>query len=222
MLQMILKKLAVLAILAGLMGTISNAHMSDRPYGPPMTRFPSGTTVVHVVFDYSAMQNEEIRVRVYDQLGTKLFEQVEAYTGSGTKSIEVLGPGGRVFADGWYVTNLYVGSLVFPIESITWEVGPGTIPTSTPTRTPTITPTPSATPTIYLSYAPLIVKMPPTTPTPTPTSTFTPTPTSTLLPTATPTSTPTPTATPTLLPVSIHPATSALASATPMASGDLP
>jgi hypothetical protein len=220
MLRMILKRLAILAILAVLMGTISNAHMSDRPYGPPMTRFPSGTTVVHVVFDYSAMQNEEIRVRVYDQLGSKLFEQVEAYTGSGTKSIEVLRPGGGVFADGWYVTNLYVGSVVFPIESITWEVGPGTIPTSTPTRTPTVTLTPSATPTIYLSYAPLVIKMPPSTPTPT--STFTPTPTSTLLPTATPTPTPTPTATPTLSPASIHPATSALASATPTASGDLP
>ncbi len=199
--RMILKKLAVLAVLAGLMG-ISNAHMSDTPYGPPMAQFPSGTTVVYVVFGYADMQNEEIRVRVYDQLGRILFEQVEAYTGSGTESIAVLGPGGGAFADGWYVTRLYAGSVVFPIVSITWEVGQATIPTYTPTSTPTITatptvtPTPTATPTAYYSFVPLIRKMPPTTPTFTPT----PTGTSTPFPTGTRTSTPTPTVTPTPTP----------------------
>ena len=197
--QMNMKKLAVLAFIAVLMG-LSNVHMSDTPYGPPMTQFPSGTTVVYLAFDYSDMQNEEITVRVYDQVGSILFEQVEAYTGSGTESIEVSGPGGGAFADGWYVTNLYSDSIVFPIESITWYVGEVSIPTHTPTSTPTVTatptdtPTPTASPTVYYCSLPLIVKMPPTTPTPTPT--FTPTPTSTSAPFLTATPTPTPTEVP--------------------------
>jgi hypothetical protein len=195
---MILNKLAVLAMLAGLMG-ISNAHMSHTPYGPPVIQFPSGVTVVYLVFDYADMQIEEVRVRVYDQLGRILFEQAKTYIGSGVESIAVLGPGGGAFADGWYVTKLYMGSILFPIVSITWEVGQATIPTYTPTSTPTITatptvtPTPTATPTVYYSFAPLIRKMPPSTPTPTPTSTSTPFPTGTRTSTPTPTVTPTPT-----------------------------
>lgn len=87
-----------------------------------MTQFSSGTTVVYVIFGYSYMQDDEVRIRVYDQVGDILFEQVEAYTGSGTESIEVSGPG-EAFADGWYVTNVYSNSSLFPIETILWEVG---------------------------------------------------------------------------------------------------
>ncbi|MBC8248051.1 MAG: hypothetical protein H8E90_00100, partial [Anaerolineales bacterium] len=101
---------------------VNNVYMSDTPYGPPVTQFPSGTTVVYVIFGYSYMQDDEVRIRVYDQMGDILFEQVEAYTGSGTESIEVSGPG-EAFADGWYVTNVYSNSSLFPIETILWEVG---------------------------------------------------------------------------------------------------
>jgi len=103
--------------------TVSNLHMSDTPYGPPVPRFPSGTAVVYVVFDYYNMQNNEVRIRIHDQLGTVLFDQVEAYTGSGTESIEVWGPGGGAFADGWYVTSLYLHSPLFPTDEIRWDVG---------------------------------------------------------------------------------------------------
>jgi hypothetical protein len=181
----------VSAILMG----VRNLHMGDRPYGPAVIQFRSGTTVVYVVFDYSDMQGEEVTVRVYDQMGSILFGQVEAYTGSGTESIEVSGPKGGAFADGWYVTNLYSDSILFPIESVMWEVGQTTIPTYTPTSTSTVTPTPTdtltptATPTVYYDFVPLVIKMPPTTPTATPT--VTPTPTSTSSATATPTPTPT-------------------------------
>ncbi len=101
---------------------VSTVHMSDTPYGPPVTQFLSGTTAVYVVFSYSDMQNDDIRVRIYDQVGSILFEQVQAYMGSGTESIEVSGPGG-VFADGWYVTNVYSYSDLFPIETVLWDVG---------------------------------------------------------------------------------------------------
>ena len=97
--------------------------MSDAPYGVPVTQFPSGTTVVHVVFDYFDLQNDDVRVRIYDQLGSVVFEQVDAYTGSGTESIEVLAPGAGAFTDGWYRTDLYLHSALFPIEKVTWEVG---------------------------------------------------------------------------------------------------
>ena len=100
--------------------TVSNLRMSDTPYGPPVTQFPSGATVVYVVFSYSYMQNDEIRVRVYDQVGRLLFEQIETYTGSGTESIEVSGPEGA-FPDGRYLTILYRG--LWAIETIYWDVG---------------------------------------------------------------------------------------------------
>jgi hypothetical protein len=103
--------------------TVSNLHMSDAPYGPPVTQFPAGTTVVYVVFSYSHMQDDEVRVTVRDQVGIILFEQVETYTGSGMESIEVSGPGGEAFADGWYVTDVYANSSLFPIETIYWDVG---------------------------------------------------------------------------------------------------
>jgi len=100
---------------------VSNVRMSDTPYGPPVTHFPPGTTVVYLVFDYADMENDEIGVRVYDNVGNVLFEQVEAYTGSGTESIEVWAPEGGIFPGGRYVTNLYV--FVFPFKTIIWEVG---------------------------------------------------------------------------------------------------
>ena len=98
-------------------------RMSDTPYGLPVTQFPSGTTVVYMVFDYSDLQNEEITIRVTDQVGSALFEQGDSYTGSGTESIESWGPHGRPFADGQYHTRLYLHSSVFPLEDITWYVG---------------------------------------------------------------------------------------------------
>lgn len=104
---------------------MSTVHMSDVPYGPPVTQFPSGTTIVYVIFSYAGMWDDEIIVRVYDQVGNILFEQIEAYTGSGTELVEVLGPAEGVFADGWYVTHVYSYSDLFPIETILWDVGGG-------------------------------------------------------------------------------------------------
>ena len=89
-----------------------------------MTHYPSGTTVVYVIFSYSYMHGDVVKVRVYDQVGDILFEQVKTYMGAGTESIEVLGPGEEgVFADGWYVTNVYSHSDLFPVETILWDVG---------------------------------------------------------------------------------------------------
>ncbi len=102
---------------------VSNVHMSDTPYGLPVNQFPSGTTVVYVVFNYSDMQNDEVRITVHDQVGSIVFMQVETYTGSGTESVEVSAPQGEAFADGWYVTRVYSNSSLFPIETIYWDVG---------------------------------------------------------------------------------------------------
>ena len=81
-----------------------------------MTQFPSGTDVVYVVFNYSDMKNEVIKVGVYDNIGSALLEQVKAYTGSGTESIDVLGPGGGAFPDGQYSTKFYRGP--FPFKTL--------------------------------------------------------------------------------------------------------
>ena len=103
--------------------TVSDLHMSDTPYGPPVTQFPAGTTVVYAVFSYSHTQDDEVRVTVHDQVGSTLLEQVETYTGSGMESIDVSGPGGEALADGWYVTRVYANSSLFPLETVLWYVG---------------------------------------------------------------------------------------------------
>ena len=188
-------------------GTTSNEHMSDIPYGEqPVTQFPSGTTVVYVVFDYDDMQNEEITIRVHSPIGVVLFEQTQPYSGSGTESIEVAGPEGGAFPDGRYDTIFYTG--LFPIKTLIWDVGEVTTPTPTVTGSvvPTATNTPTATP------AGTSTPTPTSTPTGSPTSTLTPTPTgtSTFTPTSTCTATPTntPTGTPEATPTSTTTATS--------------
>jgi len=102
-------------------GSITNVRMSDTPGGAEMTQFPSGTSVVYVVFDYFEMHGEEFTVRVHDYVGNVLFEQVKAYTGSGTESVEVSGPEGGAFPDGRYLTILYSGLFVIK-PPIIWEV----------------------------------------------------------------------------------------------------
>jgi hypothetical protein len=156
---------------------VTNVYMTDTPGGPEMTRFASGIRVVYVVIAYTDMQNEEIRVRVYDNIGNALFEQVRTYTGSGTESVPISLPGGGAFPDGRYVTNLYKGGFI--AKTIIWEVSPETetatptpiVPTATPTAVPpTPTPTPlPATPTLAPTATPTPVPPTPTPMPPTPT-----------------------------------------------------
>jgi hypothetical protein len=127
--------LCLSALLASVVyaGTTSNEHMSDTHHGPPMTQFPSETSVVYVVFDYTDMYGEEITLKVWSPIGEVLFEQTQAYSGSGTESIEVPGPQGGAFPDGLYVTNFYRGFLIY--KTLLWEVGAVTTPTPTATGT---------------------------------------------------------------------------------------
>lgn len=135
--------------------------MTDTPGGSAVTQFASGTSVVYVVFDYSDVQNDEIRVRVYDNVGNVLFEQVKVYTGSGTESIAI-SPEVEAFADGRYLTNLYSG--LFPIGTIIWDVTPVT---GEATHTPTLTPTSAQPMPTLVPGQPTPTPMPPTlTPTP--------------------------------------------------------
>ena len=178
-------RIIVLAVLINILlfsvvyaqGTIS-AYMTDAPDGTEMTVFPSGISVVYLVLQYADMQNDEIMVRVYDNVGSVIFEKIRTYTGAGTESIEIYPTGRGAFPDGRYVTNLYSG--LFPMKTIIWEVTPDAgMATPTP-------PSPTATATAV-----------PPTPTPTP-----PPPTPTPVP---PTATPTPPPTPTLAPGQLTP-----------------
>jgi len=111
---------------------LANVHLSDTPDGPAMTQFPSGTTVVYAIFDYVDMVEEPIKVRVYDNYGSILFEQTKTYSGSGTESIATTTTEGY-FPDGRYVTNFYRGEYVS--RTIIWEVGEPVAPTpETPRR----------------------------------------------------------------------------------------
>ena len=124
----------LLASIAVAQGGVSTAHLSDAPDGPAMTQFPSGTTVVYAIFEYADMTGESIKVRVYDNYGSILFEHPQEYTGSGTESVATTTSDGY-FPDGRYVTNLYRGEYVS--RTIIWEVGePVAQPVATPTKTP--------------------------------------------------------------------------------------
>jgi hypothetical protein len=127
--------LCLSALLASVVyaGTTSNEHMSDTPYGPSVAQFPSGTSVVYVVFDYSDMHGEQITIKIWSPIGEVLFEQTQTYSDSGTASIEVPYPEGGTFADGLYVTNFYQGILIY--KTILWGVGAVMTPTPTPTGT---------------------------------------------------------------------------------------
>ena len=171
-------------------GRVANPHMSNAPGGPAITEFASGTSVVYVVFDYTDMQNEPVRVKVYGFGGTVLYDETKNYTGSGTESLLISGP----FSEGYYLTNIYITikGVEYLSESVEWTVSAAVEPTPTPIPpTPTPVPPPTDTPTPLPTYTPTPAPAT-TTPTPAP-ATATPTP---MPPTATPTPAP-PTATPT-------------------------
>jgi len=114
-------------------GRITSGRVSDAPDGPEMIKFPSGTTTTFVLFEYAGMADEEIKVRVYDNVGNIVFEQAKNYGGSGSERVAVSSPAG-VFADGRYLTNLYLGG--FLARSMIWEVGEVVVlPSPTPTPT---------------------------------------------------------------------------------------
>ncbi len=115
---------------------LANAHLSEAPDGSAMTQFPSGTAVVYAIFDYADMVGESIKVRVYDNYGSILFEQIQNYTGSGTESVATA-PSEGVFPDGRYVTNFYRGE--YASRTILWDVGePVARPTAEPTPSPVV------------------------------------------------------------------------------------
>jgi len=64
----------VASSLATQQGTITNLHMSDSCDGPDTILFPTDTQTVCVVFDYSDMQGQEMRVAV---TGPKFFVEAE-------------------------------------------------------------------------------------------------------------------------------------------------
>ena len=125
--------LTILLVGIAMAQSMANVRLSDAPAGQAMTQFSSGTAVVHAIFDYADMTGEQIKVRVYDNIGSILFEQTQSYTGSGTESVATSLKGGG-FPDGRYVTNFYLGEYVS--RTIIWDVGePVARPVATPTTT---------------------------------------------------------------------------------------
>jgi hypothetical protein len=99
--------------------SVSNCRVSDAPAGEEVPAFPVGTKRVYVVFDYAYMAGEEVGIKVTDNVGHILLEEVRTLSGDGTVSVSVsAGEGG--FAAGPYLVNLYQGGGV--IRTIIWEV----------------------------------------------------------------------------------------------------
>jgi hypothetical protein len=121
---------------------IKNIRMSDTPGGPAVINFPSRASSLYVVFEYAQVQDTPVAVRTYDSVGNVLFEQTQNYSGEGMETIGVASRAG-VFADGRYITNIYVGSELFVVKTLMWAVGE-----ELPTPTPTVRPTTILTPTV--------------------------------------------------------------------------
>jgi len=111
---------------------IVNLHMSNTPYGPPVTQFPEGTSIVYVVFDYYYTANTPIQVRVYSPQGAIIFDQTQTYSGDGTASVSVPGSFPPSPPPTYYVTNVYLEDNPTPAGSVSWQVA-GTAGTPTPT-----------------------------------------------------------------------------------------
>jgi Tol biopolymer transport system component len=121
--------------------SIENVRISDTPGGPAVINFPSDTSSVYLIFEYAQVQDTPISVRTYDSVGNVLFEQTKSYSGSGVETVGVVSRDG-VFADGRYVTNIYVGPGLFVAKTLMWVVGepPTPMPTMTSTPIPTFVP----------------------------------------------------------------------------------
>lgn len=124
--------------------SIKNVRMSDTPGGPAVVNFPSGTSSVYLIFEYAQVQDAPIRVMMYDNVGNVLFERTKNYSGAGVETIGMVSRA-AAFADGRYVTNVYVGSELFVVKTLMWVVGEE-LPTPTPTVRPTTVPTPTVVP----------------------------------------------------------------------------
>ncbi len=106
-------------------------RMSLVPEGPAVTDFPSGVERVYVVFEYTDLVSERVRVVVTDYAGNVLFDNIETYTGSGVASIAVQMASGPI-PDGPYVTTLYFAG-DYLSRALEWTVGGVQSP---PTPTP--------------------------------------------------------------------------------------
>lgn len=198
----------ILALCSGILwphsayaGAIPRTWMSNVPGGPEMTQFASGINVVYVIFDYVEMEDEEVRVRIYNNIGDVVFEYTKTYSGSGTESVSA-SPGTGVFADGPYAANIYRGeylswTLIWEVTTAVKPPSPTPVPTDTPTTLPEATATPTAAPTDTPTMTPEATVTPIAAPTDTPTMTPEATATPTAVPTETPTTTRETTGTPT-------------------------
>jgi hypothetical protein len=116
---------------------IFNLHMSNTDSGPPVTQFPTGTSIVYVVFDYYDTANTPIRVVIYSPVGQIIFDQTTLYSTSGTASVGVPGSFPPSPPPTYYLTNVYLENNPTPADSVQWWVaGSAATPTPTPPTSP--------------------------------------------------------------------------------------
>lgn len=139
-------------------------YMSDSAGGPLMMQFPEDIPTVYANFYIADAGTFNITIRVFNNIGTVVFDNTNSFTGPGWHSMAI--SGSAVPASGSpYLTNLIESGFVHSSVD-NWTVGSGSVPTSTQTPTPTDTVTATATPTETATA----------TPTETATATVTPTP----------------------------------------------
>ena len=132
---------------------ITNLHMSDSCDGTDVILFPVGTETVYVVFDYSDMRGEEMRIAVTGDV--TLYDATNSYTGSDTECITVTHTSGPIPPD-TYATTIYRGQ--YPSKIKLWHVRadtPGQITNlhmSNSPNGPSITEFPPGTQTVYAVF----------------------------------------------------------------------
>lgn len=136
-------------MLVGVVGAQSRSplvgipHMSDKPDGSEMLRFPNEIDKVYLVFDYETDGPVEIIAEVVSeaQQGAVIFSSRETYNGTGTANIEVGYSDTDPFPEGVYDTIIRFGPSRYVTAGWEWVVGDVELPSDDiSSSTPPISP----------------------------------------------------------------------------------
>ncbi|MSP12503.1 MAG: hypothetical protein EXR62_06045 [Chloroflexi bacterium] len=143
---------------------------TDADYGRPAFNAPIGTKALYIVFEYTASQHFDMRVKSYSPKGDPLLDRVTTYppASNKTESIELTYPNGAFpdfaqYDNGRYLINLYRGAgltisdqFYFKLVSMTPTTTPSVTPGGSVTAVATETGTPTtATPSVTSTNTPL-------------------------------------------------------------------
>ena len=138
---------------------VTNFRVSSNATGGALATFAASTSTVYLIFDYTGLLDDDIRLKIFDATGGVVFDQAKKYSGSGTEVVAANTTKGA-FDSGSYLVNMYRGPFASPAQSLRFQVE------AAPTATPPPSPLPTATPVPTSPRPPTPTSPRPTTPPP--------------------------------------------------------